>query len=116
VECDKSLHQLRRIADYVARYFGDDFALDQLRKVFGFLAATITGTAPSSLGGAVASRLFLGPEAEILTTWLHWWTGVAIGVVTVAPIVIGFSAAMPEPAPPSEQIEGAAGLLTLAAC
>jgi integral membrane sensor domain MASE1 len=103
------------IAGLIARYFGEGFALNQLRKVFGFLGATIAGTAPSSLGGAVASRLFLGPEAEILNTWLHWWTGVAVGVVTVAPVVIGFSAAMREPAPLSEQMEGAAGLLTLAA-
>src|SRR5271167_2803170 len=52
------------IAGLIARYFGDDFALDQLRKVFGFLVATIAGTIPSSLGGAVSSRLFLGPEIE----------------------------------------------------
>jgi len=103
------------IAALIARYFGEGFALDQLRKVFAFLGATIAGTAPSSLGGAVASRLFLGPEAEILHTWMHWWTGVAVGVVTVAPVVIGFSAAIREPALPSEQVEGAAGLLTLAA-
>jgi signal transduction histidine kinase len=103
------------IAGLIARYFGVDFALDRLRKVFGLLGATIAGTAPSSLGGAVASRLFLGPEVQILTTWLHWWTGVAVGVVTVAPVVIGFSAAMRKPAPRREQIEGAAGLLALAA-
>src|SRR5271156_3816096 len=103
------------IAGLIARYFGVDFALDQLRKVFGFLGATIAGTIPSSLGGAVASRLFLGPEIGIGTTWLHWWTGVAVGVVTVAPVIIGFSAAMREPAPPSERIGGVAGLLTLAA-
>jgi signal transduction histidine kinase len=103
------------IAGLIARYFGGDFALDQLRKVFGLLGATIAGTAPSSLGGAVASRLFLGPEVRILTTWLHWWTGVAVGVVTVAPVVIGFSAAMREPAPRGEQIEGAIALLALAA-
>lgn len=103
------------IAALIARYFGVDFALDQLHKVFGLLGATIAGTAPSSLGGAVASRLFLGPEVQFLTTWLHWWTGVALGIVTVAPIVIGFSAAMREPPPRSEQIEGAGGLLALAA-
>jgi len=103
------------IAGLIARYFGDDFALDQLRKVFGFLVATIAGTIPSSLGGAVSSRLFLGPKTEILTTWLHWWTGVAVGVVTVAPVIIGFSAALREPPPRSEWIEGSAGLLTLAA-
>jgi integral membrane sensor domain MASE1 len=60
------------IAGLIARYFGVDFALDRLRKVLGLLGATIAGTAPSSLGGAVASRLFLGPEVQILTTWLHW--------------------------------------------
>jgi hypothetical protein len=103
------------IAGLIARYFGVNFALDQLRKVFGLLGATIAGTVPSSLGGAVASRLFLGPEAQILTTWLHWWTGVAVGVVTVAPIVIGLSAALREPPPRSEQFEGTAGLLALAA-
>jgi len=103
------------IAGLIARYFGDDFALDQSRKVFGFLGATIAGTTPSSLGGAVASRLFLGPKTEILTTLLHWWTGVAVGVVTVAPVIIGFSAALREPPPRSEWIEGSAGLLTLAA-
>jgi hypothetical protein len=103
------------IAGLIARYFGYDFALDHLRKVFGLLGATIVGTAPSSLGGAVASRLFLGPEVQILTTWLHWWTGVAVGAMAVAPIVIGLSADMRDPAPRSEQIEGVAGLLALAA-
>ena len=103
------------IAGLVARYFGADFALDQLRRVFGLLGATIAGTAPSSLAAAVASRLCLGPAAPILTTWLHWWTGVAVGVVTVAPLIIGFCAAMRDPPSRSEQIEGAGGLLTLAA-
>jgi integral membrane sensor domain MASE1 len=103
------------IAGLIERYFGDDFALDRLRKVLGFLGATIAGTTPASLGGAISSRLFLGPKTEILTTWLHWWTGTAIGVVTVAPVIIGCSAALREPPPPpSERIEGAAGLLTLA--
>ena len=67
------------IAGLAARYFGADFALDQLRRVFGLLGATIAGTALSSLAAAVASRLYLGPAAPILTTWLHWWIGVAVG-------------------------------------
>jgi len=41
------------IAGLIARYFGVDFALDQLRKVFGFLGAAIAGIIPSSLAGAV---------------------------------------------------------------
>ena len=103
------------IAGLIARYFGADFALDQSRRVFGLLGAAIAGTAPSSLAAAVASRLFLGTAAPILSTWLHWWTGVAVGVVTVAPLIIGLSAAMRDPPPRSEQIDGAAGLLALAA-
>ena len=41
------------IAGLIARYFGVDFALDQLRKVFGFLGAAIAGIIPSLLAGAV---------------------------------------------------------------
>lgn len=103
------------IAGLLVHYFGTDFTLDQLRRVFGLLGATIAGTAPSSFTAAVTSRLFLGPAAPILTTWLHWWTGVAVGVVTVAPLIIGLSAAVREPPPRSEQITGAGGLLALAA-
>jgi signal transduction histidine kinase len=103
------------IAGLIARYFGADFALDQLRRVFGLLGATIVGTAPSSFVAAVASRLFLGAATPIPTTWLHWWTGVAVGVVTVAPVIIGLSAAVRRPPPRSEWVEGAAGLSVLAA-
>jgi integral membrane sensor domain MASE1 len=103
------------IAGLIARYFGGDFALDQLRKVLSFLAASVAGTIPSSFAGAVASRLFLRPEAGVLTTWLHWWTGVAVGVVTVAPVIIGFPAALRgPPLPHNQRVEGSAGLLTLA--
>ena len=101
------------IAELIRRYFGTDFALDRLRHVFGLLGATIAGTVPSSLTAAVASRFFLGESAPILPTWEHWWSGVAVGVVTVAPLIIGFSAAMREPPARKELIEGLAALLTL---
>ena len=52
------------IAGLIARYFREGFSLDRLRRVFGFLGACIAGTAPSSLGGALSSRLFLGPEQK----------------------------------------------------
>jgi signal transduction histidine kinase len=103
------------IAGLIARYFSADFALDRLHNVLGLLLATVAGTVPSSLGAAVASRLVIGPSAAIVTTWGHWWAGVAVGVVTVAPLVIGLCAAMREPPPRSELREGTAALVALAA-
>jgi len=103
------------IAELIRRYFGADFALDRLRNVFGLLAATVAGTVPSSLTAAVASRFFLGESAPILPIWEHWWSAVASGVVAVAPLIIGFSAAMREPPGRRELIEGSTALLTLGA-
>ena len=103
------------IAELIRRYFGASFALDRLRNVFGLLGATVAGTVPSSLTAALSSRFFLGESATILPTWEHWWSGVAVGVVTVAPLIIGFSAAMREPPARRELIEGSAALLTLGA-
>jgi signal transduction histidine kinase len=50
----------------------------------------------------------------MLTTWQHWFASDAIGIVIVAPLVIGVSAAVRLPPPRSEIIEGAAALVALA--
>ena len=101
-------------AALIERFFGSDFSLDRLRHVLGFLVAAIIGTAASGIGGAVTYRLFEGSSAEMLTTWQHWFASDAIGIVIVAPLVIGLSAAVRQPPPRSEIIEGAAALVALA--
>jgi signal transduction histidine kinase len=101
-------------AALIEHYFGTDFSLDRLRQVIGLLAATIVGTAISGVGGAVTYRLYSGPSAEMLTSWQHWFASDAVGIIIVAPLVIGIAAALRHPPPRSELIEGAAALTALA--
>lgn len=103
------------IAGLIQRYFGAHFTLDQLRNVLGLIIATVVACIMSSFGAAVASRLLLGPSAPIFTVWPHWFASVAVGVVIVAPLVIGFIAALHEPPPRSELTEGTVALAALAA-
>jgi signal transduction histidine kinase len=101
-------------AALIARYFGTDFSIGRLRQVLGLLVAAIVGTAVSGIGGAVTYRLFAGPSAEMLTTWQHWFASDAIGIVIVAPLVIELAAAVRQPPPRSERIDGATALGALA--
>ena len=101
-------------AALIERYFGTDFSIGRLRQVLGLLVAAIVGTAVSGIGGAVTYRLFSGPSAEMLTTWQHWFASDAIGIVIVAPLVIELGAAMRQPPPRSEIIDGMMALAALA--
>ena len=100
-------------AALVEHYFGSRFDLDSLRNVLGLLAAAIVATATSGVGGTLAYMFFHAPTAPILTTWQHWFASDALGIVTVAPLVIGIAAAARKPPPRSELIEGVVALLAL---
>ena len=41
-----------------------------------------------------------------LTIWQHWFASDALGIVTVAPLLIGVAAAARDPPPPNEALEG----------
>jgi signal transduction histidine kinase len=94
-------------------YFGADFNIDRLRPVFGLFLAAIVGTAISGVGGAVTYKLFQ-PSATMLTTWQHWFASDLIGIISVAPLLIGLTAAIRRPSSRSELIEGTMALLALA--
>src|SRR6266436_3274452 len=98
----------------IERYFGSGFSLDRLRNVLGLLAAAVVATAASGIGGMVTIKLFHSPTAPIWTTWQHWFASDAVGVITVAPLVIGLAKALREPPPRNEIIEGVAALMALA--
>jgi signal transduction histidine kinase len=102
------------IAGLIQHYFGTAFSLDRLRQVLGLLVAALVGTVISGIGGAVAYKLFHSPTAPMLTTWRHWFASDAVGVVAVAPLVLGLAAAAREPPPRREFIEGTAALVVLA--
>ena len=103
------------IAGLIHHYFGTGFNLVRLRYVFGLLAATVAATIVSGIGGAVTYRLMRGPSAPMLNTWQHWFLSDAIGIIAVAPLVIGLTAVARRPSPRSEVIEGILALVVLAA-
>ena len=102
------------VAWVIQRYCGVDFELDTLRNVLGFLAAAIIGTAVSGIGGTVGYVLFQSSPASILTIWHHWFTSDALGIITVAPLLIGLAAAARVAPPRGEVIEGVVVLAALA--
>ena len=102
-------------AGLIQHYFGTSFNLDRLRQVLSLLAAAVVGTVISGIGGAVSYKLFHSPTVSMLTTWWQWFASDAVGIVAVAPLVIGLAAAVREPPPRNELIEGAAALVLLVA-
>ncbi|HEY1745612.1 MAG TPA: MASE1 domain-containing protein [Xanthobacteraceae bacterium] len=98
----------------IERYCGVDFELDTLGNVLGLLAAAIIGTAVSGIGGTVGYVLFQSSPASILTIWHHWFTSDALGIITVAPLLIGVAAAARDVPPRREVIEGVVALSVLA--
>ena len=84
-------------AGLIERYFGSPFSLDRLRHVLGLLAAAIVATAVSGIGGTLGFALFHGATASIFDTWQNWFASDALGIVTIAPLVIGLASAAREP-------------------
>jgi len=101
------------VAGLLELYFGADFNIVRLRQVLGLLLAAIVGTAVSAIGGAATYKLF-HPSAIILTTLQHWFASDVIGIIIVAPLVIGLTTAIRRPLPRGELIEGMMALLALA--
>jgi PAS domain S-box-containing protein len=98
----------------IERYFGSPFSLDRLRNVLGLLAAAVVATAASGIGGTMAFKLFHSPTAPLWTIWGHWFVSDTVGIITVAPLAIGFAKALRKPPPPNEIIEGIVALVMLA--
>jgi signal transduction histidine kinase len=102
-------------AGLIQHYGGATFSLDRLRQVLMLFAAAIAGTVASGIGGAIAYRLFHSSDVSIFTTWWHWFASDAVGIIAVAPLVIGLAAAARQPPPRSQFVEGIAALALLGA-
>ena len=98
----------------IERQFGSRFTLDRLSEVLGLLMAAIVATAISGIGGTAGFKYLQNSTAPILTTWQHWFASDALGIVTVAPLLIGLASAVREPPPRGELIEGTLALVALA--
>jgi PAS domain S-box-containing protein len=100
-------------AGLIQYYFGSPFSLDRLRHVLGLLGAAIIATAVSGVGGALGFAFFHGARASIFDTWQNWFASDALGIVTIAPLVIGLVSASREPPRPDETVEGLLALASL---
>jgi integral membrane sensor domain MASE1 len=101
------------VAWLIERRFGSAFSLGRFPCVLGLVAAAIVGTAISGTGAA-AFVWFHSSTAPVLTTWYHWFASDALGIVTVAPLLIGLASAARDPPPRSEIIDGVVALMALA--
>jgi signal transduction histidine kinase len=95
-------------------FFGAGFNLVRVRYVFGLLGAAVAATIVSGLGGAATYRLMQGASAPVLNTLQHWFASDFVGIIAVAPLVIGLTAVARRPSSRSEVIEGTLSLVALA--
>lgn len=98
----------------IERYLGRDFSLARLRHVLWLLAAAIIATSFVGIGAALAYKLLHSPDVPALITWQHWWSSDAIGIITVAPLMIGLADIVRRPPPPRELVEGVGALIAVA--
>jgi PAS domain S-box-containing protein len=99
----------------IERRYGSDFSLDSLPRVLGFFLAAAIATAAAGLGAIAGDTLFHALDGPAPTIWLHWFVAHALGVVGIAPLVIGIARSLQEPPRHSEVLEGAC-ILTILAC
>jgi PAS domain S-box-containing protein len=97
----------------IEHYFGSGFNLGKLSHVLGMLGCAIVATAVSGIGGTAGFLYFHGANAPILTIWQHWFASDALGIITVAPLIIEFASAARQPPSRRGLMEGAAALMVL---
>jgi PAS domain S-box-containing protein len=101
------------VAWLIERWFGRPFRFGDLRRVGGFLAAAGFATAASATGGA-ATLTLLHSSAPYWDVWGAWFLSDWVGIIVVAPLVIGLGEVWHKPASVEEWVEGV-GVLTLTA-
>jgi PAS domain S-box-containing protein len=100
-------------ASLIERSFGSPFGLDRLRHVLGFAGAAVVAAAVSGIGGALGFALFHDATAPIFGFWQNWFASDALGIVTIAPMLIGLGSAARNPPGRGETIEGLVALASL---
>jgi PAS domain S-box-containing protein len=102
------------VAGLIARFFISPFRLDVLHRVIGLFVVAVIVTAISGIVGTVGIVLFHSSMGSTLSVWWHWFTSDAIGIIAVAPVLIGLPSRT-DPIPRKEFIEGTSALAILTA-
>lgn len=93
--------------------FPAPFSLDDMPRVFGFMAATVAGCALSSAIAATGLVLIERSSAGWLAIWTTWFESDAAGVIAVAPLVLGICNVMTRPIERWPFVEGLVVLAVL---
>jgi PAS domain S-box-containing protein len=96
------------------RWFGRTFRLEDVQRVLGFFAATAIASAITAVAVAMAISL-VEPTTFPVHVWRLWFAACALGVVTVAPLLVGLTDVLREGLPRRELIEGCAGFIMVTA-
>jgi PAS domain S-box-containing protein len=95
-------------------WFGFPFKLEDMWRALGFFTATAIGAAIAAVSATAAIKL-VEPTVSPLYIWCLWFASASLGVVTVAPLLIGLADADRERVPRYDLIEGSAGLVAITA-
>ena len=98
-------------ASLIDRRFDDRFKLNDVRQVLAFFVATAVAAASAAVRVAAALSLIEATSSPPSTARL-WFAASSLGIITVAPLLIGLHEAMRERMS-RELIEGWAGLASL---
>jgi PAS domain S-box-containing protein len=100
-------------AALVEHSFGSGFSLNRLRNVLGLMASAIVAAALSGVGGTLGFVYFHGGATSPFVTWQNWFASDALGIIAVAPLIIGLATSAREPSAKSEPLEGSLALAAL---
>ena len=103
------------VALLIQRFFGSPFRLESVKRVFGLVAAAIVATALSGAVATLAYKTLYASPAPVLTIWRTWFVSDALGIITIAPLLIGVFSAVRDRPPPREALEGFLALVCVAA-
>jgi signal transduction histidine kinase/CheY-like chemotaxis protein len=103
------------VAFLVQRFFGSPFRLESLKRVFALVAAAIVATAISGTIAMVAYKTLYASPAPPLVIWRTWFVSDALGIITIAPLLVGVFSAVRDRPPPREALEGCFALVCVAA-
>ena len=93
-------------------WFGGRFKLEDVWRALGFFTAAAIGAAITAVSATAAIKL-VEPTVSPLYIWCLWFASGLLGVVTVAPLLIGLVDAERERLPRQALIEGLVGLVAI---
>src|SRR5215510_10502239 len=98
----------------VERWFGRSFKLGVVSHLLGFLLASTVGSVVAATGAVIVVALF-DATVPVVMFWRVWSGSCLLGIIAVAPLLVGIAEAARHVPPRAELLEGMLGLSMLGA-